>query len=125
MRSVDEWIAPHDDAPIPPRVQLRVYARDNGRCKSCTRKCGVGGEPFQCDHIIALVNGGQHRESNLQVLCTTCHTDKTKADVAEKSRVYKRRKSNAGIRKPSKFACSRNSKFKKKIDGSVVLRAYD
>jgi 5-methylcytosine-specific restriction endonuclease McrA len=123
MRSVSEWIGTTDDSPIPDRVKIRVFARCNGRCRDCTRKCGVGGEPSSFDHIVALINGGKHAESNLQLLCATCHAIKTKADLAEKSRVYKRRKSNAGIRKPSKFACSKNSKFKKKISGEIVLRS--
>lgn len=121
-RAIDEWIGKNDDSPIPDRVKMRVLARCNERCRSCTRRCGVGGEPPEFDHIVALINGGKHAESNLQLLCSTCHASKTKLDVAEKSRVYKRRKSNGGIRKPSKFSCSRNSKWKKKIDGSVVLR---
>lgn len=122
MRTVPEWIGATPDTPLPDRVKLRIWGRDNGRCKICTRKCGVGGEPSAFDHIVALVNGGQNRESNYQLLCVPCHAVKTRGDVAEKSHVYRRRKSNAGIRKPSRFACSRNSKFKKKISGEVVLR---
>lgn len=121
-RSIAEWIARHDDQAIPPRVQVRIFGRDNGRCQECTRRCGVGGEPWQIDHKVALVNGGQHRESNLRLLCVECHKGKTKEDVAEKATVYRKRKKAIGVRKPSKFACSRSSRFKKKLDGSVVER---
>ena len=123
MRANDEWIGAHDDAAVPPRVQVRIFGRDGGRCKVCTRKVGVGGEPFQLDHRIALVNGGTHSESNLQIVCTECHKGKTKQDVAVKAKTARVvRKQVAGIKKPSRFACSRNSKFKKRLDGTVVLR---
>jgi 5-methylcytosine-specific restriction protein A len=98
-RAVPEWIAKHDDEAIPPRVELRVFQKHDGCCPKCGRKLRPG--HWACDHITALINGGQHRESNLQPLCNTpCHSQKTAEDVAEKSRTYKRRKSEVGIKKP-------------------------
>lgn len=99
MRTVPEWIADHDDQAIPPRVQLRVYEKHNGICPKCTRK--LQPRKWACDHIQALINGGEHRESNLQPLCISpCHSDKTRADMQIKSKSYKRRLSKAGVRKP-------------------------
>lgn len=120
-RSTAEWIASHDDAHIPARVKVRVFNHAGGRCAACTLPIRGSLLPAY-DHIIALVNGGQHRESNLQLLCVPCHQIKTGADVAEKSRVYRKRLKHIGIKKRSTFACSRTSKFKKRLDGSVVLR---
>jgi 5-methylcytosine-specific restriction protein A len=74
------------------------------------------------DHVIPLIVGGENRESNLQFLCVPCHKAKTRLDVKLKAKVARVRKRHLGLKKPSKFACSRSSKFKKKIDGSVVLR---
>lgn len=95
-RSIDNWIAKHDDEDIPARVKVRVFKRYEGVCPKCTRKM----EPskWQCDHIMALVNGGKHEEANLQPLCTSpCHSQKTKEDVAEKSRVYRKRAKHIGV----------------------------
>ena len=39
-----------------------------------------------------------------------------------KAKVSRVRKKHLGIRKPSTFACSRNSKWKRKINGEVVAR---
>ncbi len=98
MRSAPEWIATHDDQAIPDRVRLRVFVRFNGKCPKCTRQLRAG--QWACDHIKALANGGEHRESNLQPLCNSpCHSDKTKADRRLKARADKRRKRNAGIQK--------------------------
>ena len=121
MRSVAEWVGKNDDTAIPPRVCVRIFERAGRKCECCGRPI-VGKLRAQYDHKTALVNGGENRESNLQVLCHECHGEKTKQDVAIKARVYVRKKRVAGIRKPSRFACSRNSPWKKKVGGQVVPR---
>lgn len=123
MREVPEWIAAHDDQAIPPRVRLRVFQKHDGNCASCTRPLFPG--HWECDHIIALANGGEHRERNLHPLCTSpCHSRKTRADVAEKSHVYKRAASHAGIktRKGNPMPGSKASGLRKRMDGTVERR---
>ncbi len=98
MRQTDEWIGKTDDTPVPPRVKLRVFERSQGICPKCTRKLQPG--QWDCDHAIALANGGENRESNLQPLCDNpCHSQKTRADVADKSKSYRKRSANAGMKK--------------------------
>lgn len=101
-RTVGEWIAKHDDEAIPPRVKLRIFLKFNKRCADCTLPI-IGKLRPEYDHIRALVNGGSHRESNLQLLCSACHKIKTKADVAEKSDMRRKQLKAAGIRKPSRM----------------------
>lgn len=120
-RTVDEWIGKNDNAAIPPRVRVRIFDRCGGICHLSGRRIRSG-EAWDCDHIVALVNGGQHRESNLAPALKAFHQEKTRADVAEKSLVYRKRSKHLGIKKPSRFPGSRDSKFKKRIDGTVVLR---
>ena len=120
-RSVEEWIGANDDAAIPPRVRLRVFNRMGGICHLSGRKINAG-EAWDLDHIVALVNGGAHRESNLAPALRTEHRKKTAADVKQKAKNDRVRKKHLGIKKPSSFSCSRNSKWKKKINGEVVLR---
>ena len=112
-RSVNKWIGRHDDETIPARVKVRVFHRYGGVCPKCTRKM----EPskWQCDHIIALVNGGKHEEANLQPLCTSpCHSQKTKEDVAQKSKDYRVRAKHNGIKKP------RTIRSWRKFNGEIV-----
>lgn len=33
------------------------------------------------DHVLALTNGGEHTEDNIQLLCEKCHEEKTKIDL--------------------------------------------
>lgn len=97
-RNVPEWQGATPNAHIPLRVQVRLLLASGGRCASCTRRVGIGAEPHAFDHVTALVNGGSHAESNLQVLCTTCHAIKTRADVAEKSTVARKRQKHLGVK---------------------------
>src|SRR5262245_61418378 len=121
MRGVPEWIGLSDDSQVPPRVRLRVWALYDGRCHKCTRKIQTG-EPWTCEHLIALCNGGANREKNLGLTCKNCLPVKNASDVAEKSKVARIRKRHLGIRTRSRFACSKSSPFKKKLDGRVVKR---
>lgn len=121
MREVPEWEATNDNQSVPERVKVRVFERAGGACKECTLP--IRGKLLPAyDHIQALINGGGNRESNLQLLCVPCHKVKTRADVAEKSVMARKRKKHLGIKKPSRFPGSRNSKLKKRVDGTVVLR---
>lgn len=121
MRSVPEWIGKTDDTPAPPRVKVRVFEKYEGRCYLSGVKIRPG-DLWDVEHIVALSLGGENRESNLAPALVEPHKVKTKADRRVKAKNDRVRKRHLGIRKPSKFACSRDSRFKKKITGEVVLR---
>ena len=120
-RTTDEWIGASPDSAIPPRVRLRVWDACGGRCAICQRKLRAP-DKWDLDHTVALINGGGHRESNLQDACSWCHRDKTNADVAEKAKTAAVRKRHLGIRQPSRFATARAGKFKQKIGGRIEPR---
>jgi 5-methylcytosine-specific restriction endonuclease McrA len=120
-RIVAEWIGKTDDTAIPDRVKERIARKYGDQCAHCKGPIG-GRSSARFDHIIPLILGGQNREDNLQLLCGPCHQAKTNLDVKLKAKVFRVRRKHLGIKKPSKFPCSRDSKWKKKIDGSVVLR---
>ena len=57
-------------------LRLKVFARDNWRC----RKCGRPGR-LECDHVTPLHKGGDPWDmANLQALCRSCHIQKTAAE---------------------------------------------
>lgn len=114
MRPVPEWIGKHHLEAIPPRVLVRVFEKYGGVCQcGCGRKI-VSGEAWELDHIVALINGGEHRESNLQPLLYEHHKIKTRADVAQKSKSYEIRKRHIGIRRRPTFRGWR------RFDGTAV-----
>jgi len=121
-RSVPEWIGAKPDTPVPTRVRTRVFCAKGGGCHKCTRKVLVG-EPWTCEHLKAIINGGENRESNLGVTCKNCLPAKNAADVREKSVIARKRAKHLGLHKSSKpLPFGRKSKWKKKVDGSVVER---
>ena len=121
-RSVPEWIGKTDDAKIPARVRLRVFERHGGICGLTGRKITVS-DQWDCDHIVALINGGEHRESNLQPALRAAHRKKTAEDVAIKAKDASVRKKHLGLHVSNNpLPGGRRSKFKKKIGGGVVLR---
>jgi len=96
-RSTEEWIGKNDDSRPPPRVRLRVFYRDSGICQcGCTRLIHAG-ERWQTDHTVALINGGQNRESNLRTLLAKHHAKKTAEDIAEKAKVYRKQAAHLGL----------------------------
>lgn len=121
MRSVEEWRGKTDDAAIPPRVRMRVFLAHDGRCHITGRKI-TPSDYWECDHIVALCNGGEHRESNLAPALRDAHRRKTASDVKLRAKIDRIRKRRMGIKKKSTFPCSRDSRFKKKINGRVELR---
>jgi hypothetical protein len=122
MRSRPEWIGKTDDDPVPPRVKIRIFLKFAGICCECGLR--IGGKRWICDHRIALINGGENRERNLGPIHEDCSKTKTAVDVAEKAVVYKKTAKALGVKlKRSKpFPGSRASKWKRKLDGTVVRR---
>ena len=52
-------------------------------CVACQR-AGRLTAASELDHIVALVNGGDNEEENLQGLCAPCHVDKTARDLGHR-----------------------------------------
>lgn len=120
-RSVPEWIGKTDDQVPDPRVRLRVLDRFHERCYLCTHKIRAG-EYWECDHVVALCNGGENREANLAPACRSCCKPKTAADVVEKSKIATKRKGHVLPKPLSRWGASRGSRYKQKIGGGTVLR---
>lgn len=96
-RTVSEWIGKTDDHRAPGSVRDRIIARDN-RCHLCGLP--VEGKKWDLDHVKALINGGENRETNLRPSHIKCHKEKTALDVAEKAKVAAIRKKHLGITRP-------------------------
>jgi 5-methylcytosine-specific restriction protein A len=95
-RAVKEWVGRTDSTPCPPRVKVRVFVREAGKCHISGRVIQAG-EPWDAEHKTAIINGGENRERNLFPALRDKHRAKTAADMAEKSRVADLAKSNLGV----------------------------
>lgn len=101
-RALPEWIGRTPDTPAPPRVRLRVLLRFGRKCDAARYGCGRAirpGDDWICDHIEAIINGGENRERNLHPLCAWCNPKKNESDAAIKSKTYARASRHVGIRR--------------------------
>jgi 5-methylcytosine-specific restriction enzyme A len=106
-------------------VREAAWQRCGGFCEGCTNRIVNGNGP-QYDHIIPDAVGGPATLDNCQVLCTRpCHATKTASKdvpaIARTRRLVEKR-ANIRTKKGRPMQGNRNSKFKRKMDGSVVER---
>lgn len=99
MRTVPEWIGKNDDERPPPRVRLRIFAAHDGICHLSKRKI-MPGDKWECEHMLALILGGENRESNMAPALVKPHKVKTAQDMAQKAKNDRVRKKHLGIKKP-------------------------
>ncbi len=103
------------------RVKAAAALRSGGHCEACTRKLMTG--DYHYDHEIPDALGGEATLENCRVLCRACHHTKTSSEdmprIAKANRNFRK---SRGIRNPSRFACAKNSKWRKKLNGEVVPR---
>jgi 5-methylcytosine-specific restriction protein A len=120
-RSVPMWRGATPDAKVPPRVRLRIFEREGGRCWISGRKI-MPGDLWDLDHKVALCNGGQHVESNLFPALRDKHREKTAADVAEKSKVARVRAKHLGIKKAGPALKGGGFRGWRNMRGEIVWR---
>ena len=106
---------------FPDKVKAQAFERAAGRCESCTAKLFPGNVHY--DHVIPDALGGEPTLDNCEALCKACHGVKTRTrDVPSIAKVKRIRLKNFGGRKRSTFACSRDTPWKRTIDGRTVPR---
>ena len=121
-RSVGEWIGATPDAKVPASVRVRVFDRDGGICHVSSRKI-MTGEPWDLDHMVALCNGGEHRESNLAPVLREKHPQKTRTDLAKKSKVTRLRQKHLGIHASvTPIPGGRSTRWRRTLSGRTVKR---
>ena len=106
--------------PLSPLRKLKIFEAAQGCCHICGIKIRAG-EKWEAEHIIALaLNGPDYdiRESNLAPVHIACHKVKTKDDRQRIAKAKRMATKHAGIKKPSRW----QTKFRKKLDGTVELR---
>jgi 5-methylcytosine-specific restriction enzyme A len=109
MRTVPEWTGETPETAVPPRVKIRVFDAHGGRCHWSGKKIGAG-DRWDVDHVRALINGGENRESNLAPILREKHKQKTARDVDEKSKVARLRAKHLGLWPKSHFEIPRRTR---------------
>lgn len=89
-RERPEWIATHPDQAIPKVVKLRIWEREGGRCYLSGQKI-MPGDVYEFEHVIAIANGGEHREGNIRLALKAAHRVKTSADAKLTAKIRRQR----------------------------------
>lgn len=115
-RSVDEWVGATPDTPIPDRVKLRVFERQEGRCAITGKKLGVGETDY--DHIVRLRDwtgeGHGNRETNLQAVWRPAHREKSAREHSEGTKADRIRAKHLGIAPPPTQKLKSRNTFKRR-----------
>jgi 5-methylcytosine-specific restriction endonuclease McrA len=105
------------------KVQLRIYERQNGVCAcGCQVVMDFDRDEIDCDHIVALKDHGENRETNLQLLRRKCHRTKTAAENTARADANRHKAKALTSRKKSSFKTNRDGPFKKRMDGTLINR---
>lgn len=110
--------------PLTPRQRLKLFESWHGCCCICERKIQAG-DVWVDEHIRPLAMGGTNEFDNRGPAHKACADAKTfgkDGDLSLIARAKRQKMKHLGIRKPSKFATSRDSRFKMKINGDLVDR---
>lgn len=100
--NLKEWIGRTDDSKPPPYVRRRVFDKYDGVCYLSKVKILIG-DKWDLEHIVALCNGGENRESNMAPALVAPHKVKTKQDRATKAKNDHVRMKHLGIRPASRL----------------------
>ena len=97
----------------------RIFVACNGVCYLCGNQIRAG-EGWDVEHPDALALGGSDNDADLRVAHVKCHKAKTARDRAAMSKRDRLVTADWKGRKPKSRLS--NSRFKQKMDGSVVDR---
>jgi 5-methylcytosine-specific restriction endonuclease McrA len=102
--------------------RLRIWEAAGGLCVLCGLKIDGVREAWIVEHKIALGLGGSDTDDNCAPAHETCRRAKDKIDVPMIAKAKRMKARHIGIRKATCMPGSRQSKWKRKMDGTVVLR---
>jgi 5-methylcytosine-specific restriction protein A len=106
-----------DRRSLSPTKRVALFEQHRGVCHICEQRIQVG-QPWDVEHVIPLALNGADDASNMRPAHKACHGEKTKADAASWSKAKRVRAKHIGAKRPSGF----QSKYRKRMDGTVVLR---
>ena len=101
--------------------KLAIWEREKGCCMECGVKLMTG--QFIYEHVRALELGGTDTDDNIRLTCKPCAKEKTKKDHKMAAKAKRVKQNYLGLKQSrSPLPCGKMSKWKKKMDGTVVPR---
>ena len=108
---------------ITAKMRADIFLSRSGCCHLCNMKV-IPGEDWDVSHDIPLEAGGKDDATNWFVAHRKCHRVHTSTvDAPLIAKVKRIHQKHVGAKKPrSPMPLGRNSKFKRKMDGTIVRR---
>lgn len=110
---------------ISAKERLAIFASAGGCCHWCRLKIDAGRERWDVDHVVALGLGGEDGGENLQPIHEACHRTKTGGgDAPAIAKAKRQEQRTTGVKRQPQATIpgSRATRWKRKIDGTVVRR---
>jgi hypothetical protein len=106
-----------------PMRRLRIFEAHAGRCVLCEQRIKAG-DTWTVEHIRPLGLGGEDEDYNCGPAHEACRRLKDKTDLASIAKAKRIKARHFGIPRTvtSTMPGSRASKWKRKMNGEVVLR---
>jgi 5-methylcytosine-specific restriction endonuclease McrA len=103
--------------------RVEIFTSTGGVCHICGGRIS-GGQAWEVEHVIPLALGGLDKPQNMRPAHPICHREKTSVDAGDTARAKRREAKHIGAKAPSRrpMPGSRASRFKKRMDGTVVRR---
>lgn len=107
--------------PLSGKRKLAIWEREGGKCMLCHVKLMTG--QFIYEHVRALELGGTDTDDNIRLTCKPCAKEKTKKDHQMTAKAKRTKQVHLGLKQSrSPLPYGKTSKWKRKLDGSVVPR---
>ncbi|MBL0405037.1 HNH endonuclease [Microvirga aerilata] len=108
---------------LSPRQRLAIWERARGICAICERRIDGVRERWIVEHIRALELGGQDEPDNMGPAHETCGRTKTREDHRRTAKAKRQKIQHLGANEAKRpLPCGRRSRWKRKIDGTIVPR---
>jgi 5-methylcytosine-specific restriction endonuclease McrA len=120
---------PQDRKPLTRKQKAELALRQDGKCPVCGQKLGLKGTELVDvidEHLVPLWSGGSNDLSNRALLCVPCAKVKTAKEATDRGKSLRIRDKHLGIKTTkSKMPFGKGSRYKRKLNGAVVLREED
>jgi len=97
-RPKKEWVGKTETSKIPPDVKLRIVRTWQSRCHITGLQITTERPDF--DHVIALEDSGENRESNIRPALPAGHRVKTAVENVARDKADRRAKKKLGLAAP-------------------------
>ena len=106
-----------------PTRRLRIFEAHAGRCHICGERIDGTRERWEAEHVVPYALTRDDSDGNLAPAHVRCHAEKTTGDAATIAKAERVSRKHSGAHRPrSTVPGSRASRWKRKIDGTVVRR---